>query len=173
MSTEQFTDGADFIAACQKRSISDVIIAYRQEWGPEESDDIEYGPIKYCRLLAYDKGTVLSCDQDGMSVEDAEALLNGSFTTHRRSRKWPNSSKLRKPHVHGRLVGNTPDKLISAEQVESLRINGCDIVAAFLSLPLMMSPLSSLCRILFASQQCGQSGGGSSLPGRWSNGKSQ
>ena len=87
MSTEEFASSNDFITACQQRNITDIIIAYRQEWGPEECEEIEYGPIKHCRLLAYDQGTVLSCDQDGMSVERGRyELLGATFTTHRRSR---------------------------------------------------------------------------------------
>ena len=50
--SQTYTDPQAFIAACLERKIDDVIIAYRQEWGPEDQADIEYGPIKQCRLLS-------------------------------------------------------------------------------------------------------------------------
>jgi len=78
-----------FIEACRQRDAHRVVLAWRAEWGPagDGSRDGEYHQRRECRVLAYDRGTIVACDlvdHDRAAIH--EQLVAAGLSVELRSR---------------------------------------------------------------------------------------
>ena len=81
MSAEELPSVSTFITRCQQGAVATAIIAWRCEWGPEDRPlpaTVHYGLMCHCRLLAYDQGTIISCEVPNGNREALYAELSAA-----------------------------------------------------------------------------------------------
>ena len=85
----------DFIVALKAATITTIICAYRDEWGPahdqqvDRKQEITYDRQNELRLLAYHNGEILACDLRNRDRHELITELEShGFTVETRSRNW-------------------------------------------------------------------------------------